>query len=111
MIMVLMPMTLRLEASNGSGVEEYRIYEDAVEVRKLRSGEEKDDLELAGEQVSNEWQRLLPRDLSAHVRNNTVVAQWLKHRLGWRRLLRACTDPETLQEFGIPANTLDRYAA
>jgi hypothetical protein len=111
MIMVLMPMTLRLEASNGSGVEEYRIYEDAVEVRTLRFGEEKDDLELAGEQVSNEWQRLLPRDLSAHVRNNTVVAQWLKHRLGWRRLLRACTDPETLQEFGIPANTLDRYAA
>ena len=109
--MVLMPMTLRLEASNGSGVEEYRIYEDAVEVRKLRCGEEKDDLELAGEQASDEWQRLLPRDLSAHVRNNTVVAQWLKHRLGWRRLLRACTDPETLQEFGILDNALDRYAA
>jgi hypothetical protein len=109
--MVLMPMTLRLEATDGAGVEEYRIFEDAVEVRKLRSGEEKDDLELASEHVSNEWQRLSHEDLTAHVKKNTVVAQWLKHRLGWRRLLRACTDPQTLQEFGIPDNSLDRYAA
>jgi len=111
MIMVLMPMTLRLEGAEMPGVEEYRIYEDGVEVRKLRCGEEKGDLELAGEHVSDEWQRLSPSDLTTHVRNNTVVAQWLKHRLGWRRLLRACTDPQTLQEFGIPDNTLDRYAA
>ena len=111
MIMVLMPMTLRLEAANSSGVEEYRIYEDGVQVRKLCCGEEKGDLELAGEHLSNEWQRLSPDDLTHHVKDNTVVAQWLKHRLGWRRLLRACSDPQTLQEFGIPDNTLDRYAA
>jgi len=109
--MALMPMTLRLEAANGSGVDEYRIYEDGVEVRKLCGGVEKGDLELAGECLSDEWQRLSPRDLTDHVRNNTVVAQWLKHRLGWRRLLRACADPQTLQELGIPDNTLDRYAA
>lgn len=109
--MVLMPMTLRLEASDGSGVEEYRIYEDSVEVRKLRCGEENDDVELAAEHISDEWQRLSHEDLTAHVKTNTVVAQWLKHRLGWRRLLRACTDPQTLQEFGIPDNSLDRYAA
>lgn len=109
--MALMPMTLRLEAADDSGVEEYRIYEDAVEVRQLRCGEEKGDLELAGGNVSDEWQRLSPRELSLHVTKNTVVAQWLKHRLGWRRLLRACSDPQTLQEFGVPDNTLDRYAA
>jgi len=109
--MVLMPMTLRLEATDGAGVEEYRIFEDAVEVRKLRCGEEKDDPELAAEQPSDQWRRLSPADLTGHVRNNTVVAQWLKHRLGWRRLLRACTDSQTLQEFGIPDGTLDRYAA
>lgn len=109
--MVLMPMTLRLEAADGAGVEEYRIFEDAVEVRRPRCGEEQDDLELTREQVSNEWQRLSHEDLTAHVKKNTAVAQWLKHRLGWRRLLRACTDPQTLQEFGIPDNSLDRYAA
>ncbi len=109
--MVLMPMTLRLEASDGSGVEEYRIYEDSVEVRKLRGGAENDDVELAAEHISDEWQRLSHEDLTAHVKKHTVVAQWLKHRLGWRRLLRACTDPQTLQEFGIPDNSLDRYAA
>lgn len=111
MIVALTPMTLRLEAPNGSGVEEYRIYEDAVEVRKLRSGEERDDAELSGEQLSDAWQPLTREDLTTHVKSNTVVAQWLKHRLGWRRLLRVCTDPQTLQEFGISDNTLDRYAA
>jgi hypothetical protein len=109
--MVLMPMTLRLEATDGAGVEEYRIFEDAIEVRKLRCGEEKDDVELAAEHVSDEWERLSHEALTEHVKNNTVVAQWLKHRIGWRRLLRACTDPQTLQEFGIPDNSLDRYAA
>ncbi len=111
MIMVLIPMTLRLEGTDGSSLEEYRVYEEAVEVRRLRSGEERDDAELAGEQLSDAWRPLSREDLTSHVKNNTVVAQWLKHRIGWRRLLRACTDPQTLQEFGIPDNTLDRYAA
>ncbi len=109
--MVSMPMTLRLEAADGSGVEEYRVFEDAVEKRKLRYGEERDDLDVAAENVSEEWQRLSHENLTDHVKKNTAVAQWLKHRIGWRRLLRACTDPQTLQEFGIPDNTLDRYAA
>jgi len=109
--MALMPMTLRLEATNGSGVEEYRIYEDAVEVRRLCCGKETGDLELAVAHLSDEWQRLSPGDLTDHVKKNTVVAQWLKHRLGWRRLVRACADPQTLQEFGIPDSSLDRYAA
>ena len=109
--MGLVPMTLRLEAADGSGVEEYRIHENGVEFRRSRSGEEQDDPELLEEEVSDRWQRLSPADLTAHVKKNTVIAQWLKHRLGWRRLLWACTDPKTMQEFGIADNTLDRYAA
>ena len=109
--MGLVPMTLRLEAADGSGVGEYRIHENGVEFRRPCSGEEHDDPELVEESVSDMWQRLSPADLTAHVKENTLVAQWLKHRLGWRRLVRACTDPKTMQEFGIADNTLDRFAA
>jgi len=99
--MALMPMNLRLEAE--SGVEEYRIYEGSIEVRKLhRTGEGRSE---------DDWQRLSHIDLSAHVNENTVVAQWLRKRIGWQRLLRLCVRPETLEEFGIAENTLDRYAA
>src|SRR5512135_1606962 len=98
--MAIMPTTLRLELD--SGVEEYRIYEGMVEVRKMQR---------SGEVQSDDWQRLTHAQLAAHVKDGTVVAQWLRHRLGWRRLLRACVNPETLEEFGIAENTLDRYAA
>lgn len=97
------PITLRLEAGDGSAVDEYRIRGEEIEVRRLQnSGETPRD---------NPWHRLTPGELSAHVHNKTAVAKWLEHRLGWRRLLRACTDPHTLQEFGIPENTSGRYAA
>ena len=109
--MVLLPTTLRLEAADGSGVEEYRIFGDRVEVRRPRCGEENDDPELVGDQVSGGWRRLTPSDLSRHVKDNTVVAHWLKQRLGWRRLLYVCTDPQILEEFEVPANALDRNAA
>ncbi len=97
-----MPTTLRLEAANGSGVEEYRIYEGVIEVRTVRSSEPISD---------GSWRRLSHVELSAHVKDETVVAQWLRQRIGWRRLLLACTNPQTLEEFGIADNTLDRYAA
>lgn len=109
--MVLLPMTLRLEAADSSGVQEYRIYEGSVEVRDVHSGEENDDVELVQEQLSDEWRRLSHDDLTEHVRRNTVVAQWLKHRLGWRRLLQACTHPDTLRDFGIAAIPADRHVA
>ncbi len=97
-----MATTLRLEAANGSGAEEYRIDEGAIEVRTVR----------AGEPISDAcWRRLSHAELSAHVRDETAVAQWLRQRIGWRRLLRACINPKTLEEFGISENTLDRYAA
>ena len=100
--MTLLPMNLRLEGKSGG--EEYRICDDRVEVRKLQSGRSAADTDDC-------WHRLSHTDLAAHVRDNTVVAQWLRQRLGWRRLLRACISPESLEECGIPENTLDRYAA
>ena len=101
MDMTLLPMNLRIEGKSGG--EEYRICDDRVEVRKLRYGRDLDR--------HDSWQRLSHADLATHVRDNTVVAQWLRQRLGWRRLLRACISPESLEECGIPENTLDRYAA
>src|SRR5690242_38920 len=73
---------LPLESSDGSSAEEYRIDKGGkVEVRTLDPG---------GQRIGSVWCRLTPGQLSSHVERNTVVAQWLEHRLGWRRLLQAC---------------------
>jgi hypothetical protein len=82
--MTLIPMSLRLEAPDG--IEEYRIRDGEVEVRQLEHPVEEDRI----------WYRLTPRELTAHVKSNSVVAQWLKHRIGWRRLLRACLADKNL---------------
>lgn len=75
---------LRVESKDGSPAREYRIAGEGVEVRTLARKDGFDD------GVESLWWRLTPEQLSAHVERNTVVAQWLEHRLGWRRLLRAC---------------------
>jgi hypothetical protein len=105
-------MTLRLEAADSSGVEEeYRIYESGVEVRRLGMYGEREPHYQTEASADECWRRLSPAELTWHVQNKTPVAQWLKYRIGWRRLLHACTGSETLQEFGITGNTLDRFAA
>lgn len=100
-------MSLRLEATDGSSGEEYRISGGDIEVRRVRPlrADERQ------KQSEYEWQPLTSDQLSQHVRENTVVAQWLKHRIGWRRLLLKCTDQETLQRFGVHENASDRFAA
>jgi hypothetical protein len=45
---------------------------------------------LASDGAKSVWRTLTPGKLSEHVEQNTVVAQWLEHRMGWRRLLLAC---------------------
>ncbi len=103
--MSLIPMSLRLEAGDGSAVEEYRIHDGDVEVRKLRQPVE----EIRHGVV---WHRLTAGQLSSHVYGNTVVAQWLQRRLGWRRLLQACVDEQYLgDDASNTVNTVDRYAA
>ena len=81
-------MRLRLEPADGSPVKEYRIMDGSVEVRMLEPKGGPDPRESA-------WLRLTPDQLSIHVERNTVVAQWLECRLGWRRLLQACVSQES----------------
>ncbi len=72
---------LRVEGGEGSG-REYRVVDSHVEVRSLT---------LHGRETAHRaWHRLTPEQLSIHVERNTVVAKWLQHRMGWRRLLHAC---------------------
>jgi len=83
--------TLRLEAITGDPMLEYRIENGRIEVRKLQPKYSRDP--------QPEWQPMSPEQLRMHVERNTVVAEWLKRRLGWRRLLRACLrDSELLQK-------------
>lgn len=80
-------MRLRLESDNGSATHEYRIDNGIVEVRSLRSA-------IECEAHSSDWRRVTRQQLRNHVERNTVVAQWLERRLGWRRLLQACVSHE-----------------
>src|SRR5437867_4397856 len=102
-----MSVNLRLEAADGSGGEEYRISGADIEVRRLRPtwGNERDI------QSGHDWRPLTSDQLSEHVRDNTVVAQWLRHRIGWRRLLLKCADQETLERYGVHDSVSDRFAA
>jgi hypothetical protein len=82
-------MHLRLESGNGSPAKEYRIEDGSVEVRML------DPEGVSVRRAGNVWKRLTPEQLSHHVERNTVVAQWLERRLGWRQLLQACVGQES----------------
>jgi hypothetical protein len=74
---------LRIESSYGSPATEYRINSGKVQVRTL-----------ASEDANDVWWTLTPFKLRGHVERNTAVAEWLKHRIGWRRLLLACLAEE-----------------
>ena len=75
---------LRLESGDGSPAKEYRIEDGKVEVRTL----DPEGGSVRG--PGGVWWQLTPEQLSIHVKGNSVVAQWLERRLGWRRLLQAC---------------------
>ena len=74
--------TLRIDHSDSSQVVEYRIENDRVESRTLETAVESD--------TRKEWKRLSPEQLSSHVMAHTVVAHWLRGRMGVHRLIRAC---------------------
>ncbi len=86
--MSLGSMRLRLESGDGSAAKEYRIEDGNVEGRTL------DPEGGSHRRTGSVWWRLTPEQLSIHVERNTVVAQWLERRLGWRRLLQACVGQE-----------------
>ena len=77
---------LRLESENGSPITEYSIENSTVAVRSVDLNRRSDPQQA--EETS--WQQLTPEQLRFHVERHTVVAEWLKRRLGWRRLLREC---------------------
>jgi len=86
--MLLGSVRLRLESSDGSPAKEYRVENGNVEFRTL------DPEGRADRHPGSAWWPLTPEQLSLHVERNTVVAQWLERRLGWRRLLQACVGEE-----------------
>ena len=90
--MALRSMRLLLESGDGSLAKEYRIEDGNVEVRTL------DPDGGSVRSTGGVWWRLTPEQLSIHVERNTVVAQWLERRLGWRRLLQACVEQEASME-------------
>src|SRR5438046_1461364 len=99
--MALTPTCLRLETPDGRAVEEFCIHDGEIVARKLR-----DDVSGG----DRDWHQLTSDQLRDHVNRNTVVAQWLEHRLGWRRLLRACSPDRNWYLYGVD-NRADRRAA
>ena len=65
---------LRIDPGDGCPVLDYRIEKDRVESRRLNTA----------------WRQLAPEEISSHVMANTVVAEWLRRRMGLHKLLRAC---------------------
>jgi len=75
---------LRIDLCDGSPVVDYRIENGCVESRTLEMAAE------GGTTTEERWQRVTPEQLSSHVMADTVVAQWLRRRMGVHRLIRAC---------------------
>jgi hypothetical protein len=74
---------LRIDPTDGTSVIDYRIENGWVESRTLETGTERAD---------HQWHRLTPEELSSHVMADTVVARWLRGRMGIYGLIRACTE-------------------
>jgi hypothetical protein len=70
---------LCIESGDGSPAREYRVMNGSVQGRTL-----------AADDAKSVWRTLTPFNLRGHVERNAALAQWLKHRIGWRRLLLAC---------------------
>jgi hypothetical protein len=75
----------RIDPGDGSPIAEYRIGDDWVESRIFEAAAE------CGTTPGQKWQRLTPEQLSCHAMEGTVVAQWLRKRMGLHRLVRACS--------------------
>jgi len=73
--------SLRIDADDGSSAIDYRIQDGCVETRIL----------TAENPAVCTWRRLTPEQLTSLVTRDTVVAYWLRRRLGLHRLIRACS--------------------
>jgi hypothetical protein len=97
--MALTPLCLRLEAPGERAIEDYRIHNRDVEVRRIQGQDDCD------------WRQLTAEELTEHVYRNSIVAQWLERRLGRQRLLRACIGQQSLRHIDAAENTRDPHAA
>ena len=77
---------LRIDPRDGTHIVDYRIENGWVESRTLETAAE------TGIATHPQWQRLTPEELSFHVMADTVVARWLRGRMGVHRLMRACNE-------------------
>src|SRR6266567_1798322 len=83
---------LRVEACDGSPIEDYRIENGQVEKRIL-------DFNIRSQgKGKGEWKRLTREQLVSHVMGNTVVARWLQRRMGVHPLIRACAPPSDAEQ-------------
>jgi hypothetical protein len=69
---------LRVDSGNGSPALEYRVEGGNVEYRVVASN------------VGELWRPLSSEQISSHVTEGTVVAHWLRRRIGVHRLMQAC---------------------
>ena len=76
---------LRIDRDDGSAVADYRIEDDRVESRTLHTSTD------GSSDTEKQWQRLTPEQLSSHIMRDTVVARWLRRRMGVHPLIRACS--------------------
>ena len=74
---------LRIDLGDGSCTVDYRIYYGCVESRILESAEK-------GRVIEKPWHLLTATELSSHVMADTLVAHWLRHRMGIHQLIQAC---------------------
>ena len=77
---------LRVDLGDGSRAVDYRIEFGCVESRIVESVAEKNAM------IEKPWHRLTANELSSHVMADTVVARWLRHKMGVHRLIRACNE-------------------
>lgn len=75
---------LRIDPGDGYPVMDYRIHDGCVESRVI---EMEPEVEV---ETDSRWKQLSPEELSSHVMADTVVARWLRRRLGIFPLVRAC---------------------
>jgi len=75
---------------DGSLAVDYRIENGRVEQRTV---------EIAAEGIEEkEWQPLTSEQVSSHVLADTVVARWLRRRIGIFRLMRACGQSSSIDQ-------------
>jgi hypothetical protein len=76
---------------DGSLAVDYRIENGRVEQRTV---------EVAADGIEErEWQPLTSEQVSSHVLADTIVARWLRRRIGIFRLMRACNESSSLTSY------------